>query len=382
MAYVAVKGGDIAIKEAIELTNYNRAKSLLSLGTDLIENSLKALIDQVMSESSLYDEKLASIAIKQAKGSSEEAVFLLRAYRSTLSRRYTSRTLESRDMDIKRRISSSFKDVIGGQILGASSDYSHRLLDFDLCYENREKLVEIVKDYKDNISEKLSSKINYDEYIVDGNLVLPSLKEFFYKNGFLDSIENDDREPDDITKKSITFPSTRSERLQTLTRSQSYALSSLAYAAIRGFSEQHPTIAELRIGDMEIFIENPMQVSENSKEEDDYYIGKIEITEVESLIPIEEYLPNGMKELDFKIGYGAVFGTNETKAISMSIIDSTLENKSDSYLSDEEFVLLHIDTVESSGFISHLKLPHYVTFASELDAFKKSREAKNAKQSL
>ena len=28
----------------------------------------------------------------------------------------------------------------------------------------------------------------------------------------------------------------------------------------------------------------------------------------------------------------------------------------------------HIDSVEATGFISHLKLPHYVTFQSKLDS--------------
>ncbi len=33
---------------------------------------------------------------------------------------------------------------------------------------------------------------------------------------------------------------------------------------------------------------------------------------------------------------------------------------------DEEFVLSHSDNVEASGFVQHLKLPHYVDFQSEL----------------
>ena len=33
---------------------------------------------------------------------------------------------------------------------------------------------------------------------------------------------------------------------------------------------------------------------------------------------------------------------------------------------DEEFVSAHADNVEASGFVSHLKLPHYVDFQSEL----------------
>jgi alpha-D-ribose 1-methylphosphonate 5-triphosphate synthase subunit PhnI len=33
---------------------------------------------------------------------------------------------------------------------------------------------------------------------------------------------------------------------------------------------------------------------------------------------------------------------------------------------DEEFVLSHSDNVQATGFVEHLKLPHYVDFQSEL----------------
>ena len=72
---------------------------------------------------------------------------------------------------------------------------------------------------------------------------------------------------------------------------------------------------------------------------------------------------------------GFVIGQNETKAIAMSILDQSLELGSQGYpTQDEEFVLLHIDSVESSGFISHLKLPHYVTFQSKLDSMRKIKK--------
>ena len=45
----------------------------------------------------------------------------------------------------------------------------------------------------------------------------------------------------------------------------------------------------------------------------------------------------------------------------------------DSPTSDMEFVLLHGDCLEMNGFISHLKLPHYVTFQSKLDSLRKRK---------
>ena len=82
----------------------------------------------------------------------------------------------------------------------------------------------------------------------------------------------------------------------------------------------------------------------------------------------------GDSDLMIKIGYGLVFGQNETKAIAMSVLDYSLEHPVPGVAtSDDEFVLYHIDSVESTGFISHLKLPHYVTFQSKLDRMRQSK---------
>ena len=39
----------------------------------------------------------------------------------------------------------------------------------------------------------------------------------------------------------------------------------------------------------------------------------------------------------------------------------------------EEFVLSHSDSLEASGFVQHLKLPHYVDFQSELELVRRMR---------
>lgn len=57
----------------------------------------------------------------------------------------------------------------------------------------------------------------------------------------------------------------------------------------------------------------------------------------------------------------------------MAVIDREIERAGDYAAQDEEFVLTHGDCLEMNGFISHLKLPHYVTFQSKLDAVRKTR---------
>lgn len=93
---------------------------------------MSLLVDRVMSEAGLYAKEYAALALKQCEGSVEEAVFLLRAYRSTLKRSYDTYVADTKNMRIVRRISSAFKDIQGGQILGATYDYTHRLMHFGL----------------------------------------------------------------------------------------------------------------------------------------------------------------------------------------------------------------------------------------------------------
>lgn len=358
MGYVAVKGGTKAIEESINRLKYERVKTGKILDVDNILAGMRGLIDIVMSEASLYSEELAAIAIKQAEGNVEEAVFLLRAYRSTLPRKHYSKIVESKDMWVERRISAAFKDIIGGQILGASYDYTHRLVDFDIANESREEIEEWLNNF---------NKIEINE---NSDLrKLPKVLEYLRKEGLIRDYEDDNEEPKDITKTTIEFPTKRSERLQTLTRGQTGAVISLAYSVLRTAMDEHPNVGELRVGKLPLYIEDPLN------KEGDYYIGEIKVTEVESFIPKIKESGIAKNELEFDIGYGICYGQNESKAIAMSILDNSLVNKNKKYpTGNEEFVLLSIDSVESTGFISHLKLPHYVTFQSKLDSVRKTKK--------
>jgi len=317
------------------------------------------LVDQIMSEASLYNPYLAALAIKQAEGSMEEAVFLLRAHRSTLPRLYYSQTIESESMFVERRISASFKDIPGGQLLGATYDYTHRLLDFELIDETKEEIERWLTDFQKELQHtRAEEQVTY----------FPKVVDYLRKEGLFETYALDDTLPDDVTKKSLAFPASRSERLQVLTRGQTGAVTSLGYASLRGYGQVHPTVGEVRVGSVPIHVAPPNE--NGTTPEDDYYIGEVELTEVESFVPVTK-----KNQLEFEIGYGACYGKNETKAIAMSIIDQCLENPNVTYPThDEEFVLLHIDSVESSGFISHLKLPHYVTFQSKLDSVRGVKE--------
>lgn len=345
MGYVAVKGGTNAIEASIDQLHFNRIKGGKLIEVETILSTMKALVDQVMSESSMYAPELAALAIKQAEGSMEEAVFILRAHRSTLPRLHYTETVETSQMRVSRRISASFKDIPGGQILGATTDYTHRLLNTELQTETQESILEKITHFQQSQPAPEHARI------------YPKVVDYLREQRLFQTYQPDNSAPFDITKQNLTFPAPRSARLQTLTRGQTGAVTSLGYASLRGYGQVHPTVGEVRVGQV------PLTIAHPHNPEDPYYIGEVEVTEVESFVPTASG-----DTLDFEIGYGLCYGQNETKAIAMSILDQCLDHPEASFPThDEEFVLLHIDSVEASGFISHLKLPHYVTFQSKLD---------------
>src|SRR5215510_4494206 len=137
--YVSVKGGERAITAAHKLLAEERRgdPQVPELSLAQIAQQMSLGVARVMSEGALYDPELAALAIKQARGDLVEAVFLLRAYRTTLPRLAASLPIDTAAMAPRRRISATFKDLPGGQLLGATFDYTHRLLDFALAAEGQ-----------------------------------------------------------------------------------------------------------------------------------------------------------------------------------------------------------------------------------------------------
>jgi len=338
MGYVAVKGGENAINNAKKLIEKFRRENRLA-------------VDHVMGEGSLYAPELAELAVKQAEGDLIEASFLIRAYRSTLPRIGYTEPIDTHDMFVIRRISSTFKDIPGGQILGATRDYTQRLLEFEPSEE--------VEDEGEESSDASEDPPKFEKVV-----------DVMRKDGLIADPSESNEEPFDITRDSLQFPLPRSARLQALARGESGAMLALAYSSLRGYGSVHPTIAELRVGYVKVKIKHPYTKKEVS-------IGEILVTECEGIL-------SGVgattlsEDVKFSIGYGLVFGQNERKAISMAILDGTTSIKEPKAPSeDQEFVFYHIDGVDAMGFVEHLKLPHYVTFQSSLDRVKKAKEAKN-----
>ncbi len=367
MGYVAVKGGREAVENAGKLLTYERIKGKSEpLQTEQIKEQLYFLVDKVMGEGSLYAPDLAALAIKQSAGDMFEAAFMLRAYRTTLPRRGESLAQPTREMRVVRRISAAFKDIPGGQLLGATSDYTLRLLDFDLMDDSPVRRVHMIQE----LCKDLEPSGVVPQHLPD---TFPKVIDLLRKEGLLlDRLQGQAASGDgkkdysilDVTRQSLTFPAPRSAQMQAMARGETGGLLLLAYSNMRGYGDIHPTIGELRVGYLPIKIRHPHSGRA-------YTIGEIKVTEAEV---IAKFVGNdGFPK--FSLGYGLCFGHNETKAISMAVLDRAIQTgESKGVSGNQEFVLSHIDGIESMGFCHHYKLPHYVTFQSDLDRLRRAQQ--------
>ncbi|ESW89832.1 carbon-phosphorus lyase complex subunit PhnI [Mesorhizobium sp. M0074] len=356
--YVAVKGGETAIRNAHKLLADRRRgdRSVPALRLDQIVEQLALGVDRVMSEGSLYDRELAALAIVQARGDMIEAIFLVRAYRTTLPRFGYTRAIDTGTMLVERRVSATYKDLPGGQLLGPTFDYTHRLLDPELA---------------------AGGDVAEPEQRAGEAEAMPRVSAILAREGLIepDGDMPGDHVPGDITREPLEFPMARDIRLQALSRGDEGFLLALGYSTQRGYARNHPFVGEVRIGEVELELdvpELPFAVP----------LGSIRVTECQM---VNQFKGSAKAPPQFTRGYGLVFGQSERKAMAMALCDralraSELGEDVIAAAQDEEFVISHSDNVQATGFVEHLKLPHYVDFQAELDLVRRIRTEHDARE--
>ena len=205
----------------------------------------------------------------------------------------------------------------------------------------------------------------------------PRVTGFLNRDGLIQDEPASDTAPPDMTRQPMEYPAGRALRLQALSRGDEGFLLGMAYSTQRGYGRNHPFVGELRIGTVEVEMEIPELGFAIG-------IGEITLTECET---VNQFAGSKTEPPQFTRGYGLVFGQTERKAISMALVDRALrweelgEDDVGAPAQDEEFVLAHADNIQGTGFLEHIKLPHYVDFQSELELVRRMRaEALGARQ--
>jgi alpha-D-ribose 1-methylphosphonate 5-triphosphate synthase subunit PhnI len=341
--YVAVKGGEAAIAAAHALVARERRgdPNVPEISADQIREQLALAVNRVMCEGSLYDPDLAAQAIKQARGDLIEAIFLLRAYRGTLPRLGYTEPVHTGAMRLRRRISATYKDLPGGQVLGPTFDYTHRLIDADPAAPGP--------------AMPPPARAAACE-------AAPHVTQLLDREGLIEAnAAGATADVGDLTRQPMHYPAARDLRLQALARADEGFLLGLGYSTQRGYGRTHPFAAEIRMGEVEIGF-TPEELGFEIP------LGRITLTECEM---VNQFQGSAMAPPQFTRGYGLAFGHAERKAMTMALVDRALRNEElgqerTAPAQDQEFVLAHCDNVQATGFVEHLKLPHYVDFQAEL----------------
>ncbi|TIP34674.1 MAG: carbon-phosphorus lyase complex subunit PhnI, partial [Mesorhizobium sp.] len=218
-------------------------------------------------------------------------------------------------MQVERRISATYKDLPGGQVLGPTFDYTHRLLDPELA-AGADVETPAQRPVEAEAMPRVSTILAHEGLIeADGEMPL-------------------DHVPGDITREPLQFPMARDIRLQALSRGDEGFLLALGYSTQRGYARNHPFVGEIRIGEVKLELdvpELPFAVP----------LGSIRITECQM---VNQFKGSAKAPPQFTRGYGLVFGQSERKAMAMALCDRALragELGEDvvAAAQDEEFVI-------------------------------------------
>lgn len=352
-----------AVTEAGRLAQFSRLRqrtSPVQLGQ--LRAQFRLLVDKTMGEAGLHAPEHAALALKQAEGDPHEAVVTLRAFRQSLPRRYTTAIIDTRGMFMQRRISSAFREIPGGQILGPTLDYSQRLLDARLARETGGDADAYLAEFAGRLDR---SRLRAPQ-------AFGKVTDLLKREGLLRPANDDeDRRVQDITREPLRFPAPRSARLQSLARAETGAIMALAYSGMRGQGGDHPTIGEVRVGRVSLRITDARGRERT--------LGRVQVTEAENISKIKVKKKDPVPYLS--LGYGLCFGQNETKAICMGMLDRSMRIGGDGAPAiSQEFVLYHTEGADAWGSIHGLKMPEQAVFMSELDLLRSAVARKAATQ--
>ncbi len=168
----------------------------------------------------------------------------------------------------------------------------------------------------------------------------------------------------------MELPADRALRLQALTRGDEGFVLSMAYSTQRGYGRTHAFVGELRIGRVAVEVDIP-ELGFRRRDRRD------RADRMRDGEPVQGRRRPSHRSSPAATGW--CFGQSERKAIAMSLVDRALrwqelgEDHTGAPAQDEEFVLMHCDNIQATGFLEHIKLPHYVDFQAELELVRKLR---------
>jgi alpha-D-ribose 1-methylphosphonate 5-triphosphate synthase subunit PhnI len=374
VGYAAARGGLDAILAAEALMRAKRdGGASPPLEISQLTERLNLAVDRVMGEAGLWAPDLAARALRQAEGDIIEAAHLLRAYRSTRPRLAAGLVAHADEIEILRRIVPAYRVPPGPQLLGRTLDYVGRLLDDGTASGPAHRPAAAGGNgqashphhpaagtdgqagHPDHPATASTGEVAEDPARRSPGRLLDLLRS---QGMIRDRRRDDDPEPHDVTREPVRPGVPRSARLSVMARAETGALVNLWYRNVLGPDGyiHEITLGEVRHGRLPVRVAHPVTGQP-------VRLGSVRVTEVEAIEDLDG--PDEDRGV-FDVGYGLCLGHNERKAIAMANLDIAVE-RDGGQSALEQSVLMTTDGLDASGFLEHLKLPHYVTFRSMVD---------------
>lgn len=296
-------------------------------------DGLGALVDQVCAEAGAHDPAVARLAIRQADGDVARAVTLLRVWAATLPPLDVAPVAPC-DVRIVRRISSAFPSVPGGQWLGAAPQLRSRLLDWP-------------EDEPLSPAQKGAATEPPAACEPPDRAATPRVADLLAQLPV--SRPAPEADGPDPTERPLTVPASRGARLAALARGETGAL--VALASIGHARQREEVLAEAVAAIATVRAPHP-------RTGEPVAVAEVPVSQAEVITDAEVDGRPG-----FAIGFGATLGHVERRAIAGAIVDGALQTGGGGVLA-EGSVLAAVDGLATSGFVEHLCLPHYASFAS------------------
>lgn len=297
------------------------------------------LEEQVCAEAGLWETGVARRAVHQARGDTSHAISMLRVWAATQPHVRAS-TVTPEDVVVVRRLSSAYPQIPGGQWLGFSPDLIPRQLDWTESVQRE---------------EPLTGELPTDGQRSDA----PSRRQTPRVRDLISGVplvgHREDGEGPDPARTVLTPPYTRTARLAMLARGETGALVALA-ALILG-RRQEAVLVELTVCVVTVRVSHPRTSVACA-------VAELPVTEVEVVLDANV---NGAPGL--ALGWGASLGTVERRAISLALLDAAVQadgELAEPLTLDDQTVIAVADGSATTGFVEHLRLPHYASFASYL----------------
>lgn len=333
------------------------AGAATAVGLDLLEH-------QVCAEAGLWGPDAARRALAQSRGDVPRAVSLVRVWAGALPR-IESCTVSAADTVILRRVSAAYPEIAGGQWLGAAPELASRLLIWDEPAGHRPEA--------SSVDAEAEDAGEYEGWCVDGHEAAtaatakpptragcPRVRDLMNDLPLLEPTERG--EGDDPARTALRPPLGRATRLGVLARGETSSLVALASLVLG--RRREAVLAELTTSAVTVRIPHPRTGRPVA-------VAEVPVAEAEAVVDADVDGRPG-----FAVGWGVSIGELDRRAIALALLDGAIQADGGTtpLVLDEQTVTAAVDGAASNGFVEHLRLPHYASFASYVDQVRRSAE--------